>query len=526
MSGRRTLAVAMALATSVAVFTVAAPAKASSPVPGQFIAKLYAEALGRMPDPAGWNGHVQYFSTLGCGHATLAQTVRAFYNGPEFLGLGYDNASKVLALYRGALNRDADQAGLNHHTNLLNTGAITWPGLVEAFIGTAEFVGLIGAVCGPSTSYYYGTAPAPELPLLTGGHNPRTGAALQAIIDQTPAGGVVHLAQRAVVRITQPLVIKAGVTVVTAGAPTPRQYLLQARLVREGPLYRDAFVKVQSGARLLHVWVDGHRGNPANHLHEAFNVALLGGTGTEISQSRVSETTGGSSIVAYQTGEPCVRNVIAYNLVTSWSAAHAIIAGASRWADGITVACGGTTVVGNGIIDASDVALILFLSTPFNQASQAVNNQVLSAGNSAFSALAANGEFKPVPTTTHTFYGAQVSNNLLWTSPNTHFQIGLEIGTRPHFGNLSEPGIGATFNGNATPPGTYAIVSTGIAVSGMYSATVQGNGLALIGRPVSACPVVAIGIDAHGFAAGSNIQPGGVFVSFLRPGSTAGCVGL
>ncbi len=526
MLGRRTLVVAVALA--VAITAAPSPAAASSPVPGQFIAKLYAEALGRMPDPAGWNGHVQFFQTVGCSHSTLAQEIRAFYTGAEFLGLGYDNASKVLALYRGALNRDADQAGLNHHTNLLNTGATSWPALVEAFIGSGEFVGLIGAICGPSSSYYYGVTPAPDLPLLSGGYDPKTGAALQAIINQTPAGGVVQLAQRAVVRITQPLVVKAGVTVITAGAPTPRHYLSQARLVREGPLYRDAFVKLHSGARLLHVWVDGHRGRPENHLHEAFNVALMGGTGTEISQARVSETTGGSSIVAYNTfaGEPCVRNVISYNLVTSWSAAHAVVAGASRWADGITVACGDTTVVGNGIIDASDVALIVFLSTPFNQASQAVSNQILSAGNSAFAALAANGEGKPVPTTTHTFYGAQLSNNLLWTSPNTHFQIALEVGTRPHFGNQSEPGIGVTVNGNATPSGSFAIVSTGIAVSGMYNATVQGNGLTLVAQPVSACPRVAIGIDAHGFATGGNIQPGGVAVSFLRPGTGQGCIGL
>ena len=71
-------------------------------VPSQFVAKMYSEALGRMPDPGGWRAYHDYFSGAGCSASTLRDVARQFYNSQEFLGLGYDNSARVLTLYRGA----------------------------------------------------------------------------------------------------------------------------------------------------------------------------------------------------------------------------------------------------------------------------------------------------------------------------------------------------------------------------------------------------------------------------------------
>src|SRR6266496_4458360 len=44
----------------------------ASYVPAQFIAKLYTEALGRIPDQGGWQSAVTHFAQNGCGSSSLA----------------------------------------------------------------------------------------------------------------------------------------------------------------------------------------------------------------------------------------------------------------------------------------------------------------------------------------------------------------------------------------------------------------------------------------------------------------------
>ncbi|MEV0408975.1 hypothetical protein [Actinoallomurus sp. NPDC050550] len=94
------------LVVGTAVLTPVAAHADTGYVPGQFIAKQYTEALGRAPDQAGWRGDVGYFESDGCNATTLANVGRSIYTSSEFTGLGYDNDARVLALYRGALNRE------------------------------------------------------------------------------------------------------------------------------------------------------------------------------------------------------------------------------------------------------------------------------------------------------------------------------------------------------------------------------------------------------------------------------------
>src|SRR5688572_956152 len=118
-----TLAAALAMASWGAVVVAPATAHAAAtPAPGQFVAKLYSEALGRIPDAGGWSGQLNYFGSAGCTVATVRAQVRAMYTSAEFASRPYDSAARVLALYRGALNREPDQGGLDAYTAQLNSG--------------------------------------------------------------------------------------------------------------------------------------------------------------------------------------------------------------------------------------------------------------------------------------------------------------------------------------------------------------------------------------------------------------------
>src|SRR5215813_12910985 len=80
-------------------------------VPGQFIGKMYTEALGRAPDPSGWQGFVNYFQQNGCSQPTLRQVGETFFLSPEYANLGYDNVEKVLTAYRAIFSREPDAGG-------------------------------------------------------------------------------------------------------------------------------------------------------------------------------------------------------------------------------------------------------------------------------------------------------------------------------------------------------------------------------------------------------------------------------
>ncbi|MEW9555818.1 DUF4214 domain-containing protein [Nonomuraea sp. NPDC050783] len=492
-------------------------AAAAGTVPAQFFAKMYSEALGRMPDPGGWASMVDDFATHGCGRERLGERVRGFYTSAEYLALPYDHAARVLTLYRGALNREPDQGGLEHFTDQLATGARTWPQLVDVFTGSGEFEALARTICGSSSGYQFGTTPAPRLPTSGAGFTGGTGEQLQALLDAAPQDGVVALAQKAVVRISGTLVVPPGRTLLTTGAPTPHQYALQARLVRTGP-FGAPVIRVMPGGRLMNVWVDGQRGASANYSRDAVNIQLMGGDGTRVSDSTISNSLGWTSLQAFGSYEnqPCRSTEIIGNLVTAYSSEHV----GERWTDGLSVACENALIEGNGIIDATDVGIVLFRSSPETQRSSVRRNLVLNAGNPAFGAIGVDGLHSR--NTTHDFTGASVAENAFWTGPDTHVDIGLAVGTRSWFGDASDPGTGIAVTGNTTN-GLTAVVGTGIAVTGMNRARVQGNDLRLSVRPVSGCPHVAFGYDADGYAEDGDFQPGAAAVTFVDA-QGRGCV--
>ncbi|MEU4703272.1 DUF4214 domain-containing protein [Nonomuraea dietziae] len=363
-------------------------AEAARRVPAQFFAKMYSEALGRMPDRGGWAAMVADFLEHGCSTARLKERVRGFYTSAEYVGLPYDHESKVLTLYRGALNREPDQSGLDHFSDQLETGTRTWSQLVDVFTDSGEFQTLAAEICGSSSGYQFGTTPAPRLSTFGEGFVGGTGEQLQELLDATPVGGTVYLAQKALVRVKEMLVVPPGRTLATIGAPTAREYARQGRLVREEG-FPAPVVRVMGGGRLQNVWVDGQRGSAANYVQAAINVQLMGGSGTWLSDSKISNSLGWSNVQAFGSYEklPCQSTRISGNLITAYSSDHK----GAKWTDGLSVACENATIEDNGVIDATDVGIVLFRSSPAVQRSSVRGNLVLNAGNSAFGAIGVDG---------------------------------------------------------------------------------------------------------------------------------------
>jgi hypothetical protein len=468
-------------------------------LPAQFIAKIHTEALGRIPDQAAWSASLEVFRNAGCGAAQLQAWGRSVYLSAEYASLGYDNASRVLTLYRGVLNREPDAAGFSDILAMLDGGA-AWPAVVDRLFGSAEFASLSPALCA-GTPTYFGSAPAIPLPVSGPGFSGGTGEQLQSLLDRTLPGGTVFLAPKALVQLSAPLVIPAGVTLATTGLPSHNSYAGMGRLVRAAA-FDQAAVQLKPGAKLTSVWVDGQRG-AVGFRQNAINIQVHGGAGTEVSNSVSSNTAGWSSLQAFGSAEglPCGRNIIANNLVTVYSSNHTD----GTWSDGLSIACENATVENNQIVDATDAAIVLFRASPAVQRSVVRRNTILSAGNSAFGAIIAD----PLHGTgaRHSFAGSSIADNRLWTGPNTSFEIALSVGTRAWFGTSSDMGAGASFTGNNT--GSLSVrTDCAICVSGMLDATVQDNDLATQLVRVHSCPLVDVGASVSAGYASGTIQRG------------------
>lgn len=498
---------AAAVAVSAAALGISityAGADAPAYVPAQFIAKQYTEALGRMPDQAGWQAAVDYFDTNGCDADTVATEGESIYTSGEYADLGYGDAARLLTLYRGALNHEPDQAGFDNWTKQLD-GGMAWSTVVYKFFTSDEFIALVPAICsgvvdGAGSSYSFGTQPAIALPAGGSGFT-GTEADLQAVLDATPSGGTVMLAERALVPLTAPLVVPAGVTLTTSGSPNTRHYANMGRLYRASA-FDDRLVEVKGGATLSHVWVDGARGNPGNWDPSRNNVTTYGGTGTTVTGNRITDSQGPQNLYtlgAYD-GYRCSGEVVSNNLITAYASGHYD----NDWSDGIANTCEDATISGNQVVDATDVAIVVYKNTvDTTQTSVVKGNQVLSAGNSAFGGLGLDPLYGDAAT--FDFTGAAITGNTMWSGPDTSFEIGIANGTRAWFAGTypTNTGTGGSITGNTTGSLT-ARVATGVATGGMLDTTVSGNTMSFAHVAVGRCPQddYAAEITA-GYASGS-----------------------
>lgn len=513
--------------------------------PWQFIAKMYTEGLGRAPDQAGWQSYVSFLSAAN-GVEQTVQKMREIgigvYNSGEFNSLGYDNASKLLALYRGGLNREPDSAGYYAFLNSLNSGATTWKSTVNSVFYSPEFNSLAtSAVLRAQNNkpyYYWGTTPVMSIPT-TGAADfyGGTGDDLQAILNRKfkLRGGTVTLAQKAVVRIDKTLWIPPNVTLTTYGQPDHFHYANMARLVRGGDSFATSdnwttqpLVLMDSpGAKLSNVWIDGQASWLSAVYPSLFdsttrsykvNVRILADGPVEVTSCRLSDPPGFTNLHAVGDG----YKLIAHNLVTGYGTEHYFTnKNDVKRSDGISIKSNATVVEYNHIVDATDVGIIVFHAGypdpndphPKVQSSIVRFNQILNAGNSALAAIAIdpasqNADQGSPPGNSYSFRGTEVSQNTFWTSQGSHMDFGLLIGTRVLFNNpfdVANDGLEGNFSSNTT--GTEFInTNAGILVNGMRNTRVSGNAINVALQAYYNLPEFGVVINSDPNHASGTIQ--------------------
>jgi hypothetical protein len=456
----------------------------SQNVPGAFMVRVYSEALGRAPDPTGWSSAVNYFQVNGCSTFGLKEFARPTFLSSEYASRGYDNSERVVTLYRALLGREPDAGGFYFWRGHLDSGT-PFATIVEAFLGSAEFSAYITSSNGACKKYLsWGGQPA-LTGIETGSGFVGTQAQLQQQLNATQAGGTIQLAQRAVVQLTSTLTIPAGVRLITSGSPGPTQYAKQARLVRS-TAFQGPMVDIVSGGILESVWVSGQRPavgyNFTGGGNESGNVRLLGGSGTKALNNRTDTPAGWTTLSLWGQveGFPCASATVSGNLSLGYGSAPyssdvTPFSPPKTWADGISNACENAVITSNTVIDATDVGIVVFQSSPAVQRSYVASNTVVAGGVPAIAALgieACTGACSGVVP----FSGSSIEYNTFWAAPAQYYVIGLAVGSRSWHVKDDFSASGLRFVGN-TSAGIATPMQVGILIDGATQSVVQSNNL-------------------------------------------------
>lgn len=491
---------AAGLLAACAIGLCAAPAAQASSY--QFTAKLYTESLGRAPDGAGWNNYLSYFTTHGCNQASLAALANSFYVSAEYSGLGYAHSEQVLTAYRGVLSREPRADEIASGTQALDSGEPLGT-FINALTSSGEFAGMVSTICQPG-GYAWGSNKAVGLPLAGAVESVSalrarlSAAGTTAAKDPQHKRIVVALAPHAIYEVSDgPIVVPTYVTLATQDSggnqPLHTHYASMARIVRtamfnagNGDEGTTALVMLRGGASLRSVWVSGQRSFLAGHPFNrgSTNVFALSGNGTSIAQVRSDTSAGFSNLHTFGSYEDpgqvaCTSETISGTLITAYSANH--YNSGEDHTDGITFSCDHAVISGNQIVDVSDVGIVAFpaaTSVPRVQNSLVHDNIVVSAGLPAYAAYGIDQRAAQ----NASFAGLSFDNNQFFAAPDSHFDIGLALGSFA-WGPLKNQtiagettGIGASMTNNTTA-GVSTPLQWGIVVDGMVNATVQGNAI-------------------------------------------------
>ncbi len=565
----------MAAAVTISLLAAGpAGATADRVVPYQYVAKAYTELLGRAPRPAEWTAAVRYFRQAGCTVSSLRRfgdrvvgSAEYRHDYPLVPGSGTAGAI-VLTLYRFVLNREPDPAGYVAHRDAITSGRESPLAAANQLFASPEFADLTEpAICNPSNpSYYFGQPgnwtgfPAIQTPTQGQPGPDAPEATLQATLDAKSAagGGVVAMPRRQVTGLVTTLVVPGNVTLTTAGDPDPDRYAEMARLVRLPgftglPDYSGKeLVRLEPGATLVHVWVDGQRDAPDPNTFLVFDVRMLGGAGTTVMDDRLGNTYGASTLeddsgdANVPGATACSRNVVSDNLVEGYSSTHVAPPGEPdtdhTQADALGIYCTHTQVHGNDIVDVSDSGVVLFdgssnLASAPPQLSDVTDNTIVSAGNSYSFGIATDPSYSlhqglfpggdPPGVTSRMFSdgtrSARIEDNILWSGSRTHFDVLLSSGTHDLFGstvhqncNIADTAgqadcgggrnaTGARWTGN-TSDGLLTEVEMGIYVGGTSGAVVEQNHFSrLVEVHGGTCPKHPVVVAGH-FAPGLRID--------------------
>jgi hypothetical protein len=529
-------------------------------VPDQWIAKLYTEVLGCAPAQASYAAYDGFVRTTGCSLSTLRRVATAFLTSKEFIEQRrYDYAERLLILWRIARQSEPKPGEYHKLLGELQRHRASWPAVVSRMLGAASFGPSIPQLC--SGQLYGWNADTPVIGIPTGhargALGDATGTQLQQLLDQAKPGQTVWLEQGAVIRIGAELIVPAGVTLETVGAPAPSDYAAMARLIRTSA-NGQTLVGVSSGATLANVWVDGQRSNQSVGMnHNSIDVEVLGGTGTTVRDDRIDNTSGWSNMVVDEfapDGAPCQGVRIVGNLIDGYStkfhwyettgvvdgrvdlgtvtgqlsnleSGQDSVSSTFGFADGISNQCGDSYIADNQIVDATDVSVVLFGGSQWTQHSIVKDNTIVNAGNSGWASMTVDPLY---PDTVHAnFAGATMTHNLVWTSPNAFLLVIAGIGTVPWFGADNGSGYGQVKYVDNTSGSVRDNTQMAIEVSNMSGAYVEGNSLLTNLALADLCPFGPyIGVDN---SAGSTVQAPNSqvdFGSYAIPSSDEGCLSL
>ncbi|MES2162976.1 MAG: DUF4214 domain-containing protein [Pseudomonadota bacterium] len=476
---------------------LAASAQCIAAVPSQFIAKQYTEALGRAPDPAGWQGMTNYALSAGCSAASLQSIAVSVFTSAEYTAKGYTAEESILTVYRAIFSREPDPTGYLLWVNQLKSGR-TVAELLPALMGSQEFADLVPAICSGNA---YDPIGAPKQAIDIGAGS-WTQAALESCLNDHP---VCSLPPRTVVYLNSRLTIPAGKVLETQGGYDHGMYARQARIVRSsGP--QDILIVMQTGAVVRNVWVSGGRdlykaslaARPLAQDNVYPNLNYVGGNGGVIQGVRSDAPLSATHIATFPVPTPPVPTaptafrgsiLIDNNLTTGYAQRHYADGTPVAWADGISNHITNATITGNHIVDPTDVGIVIFGHDGSTQASTAANNLIVHAGHSAYGSLGLDATQCRYAHTACRFAGTGFSDNTIFAGRNQHVDIVLFNGT----GAWAPPACtgvrdsycatGGQMHNNHTILGDAnqtLMAQVGIDVDGMTEAVTRGNQLNVV----------------------------------------------
>ena len=104
----------------------------------EFVVRCYDKILGRAPDEAGL---LDWCGQIASGKKGGSAIVQAFIGSQEFIGKKYNDEQVVTILYRAMLGREPDAHGKADWLNKLSFG-LTYDAIIWGFTGSQEFIGI------------------------------------------------------------------------------------------------------------------------------------------------------------------------------------------------------------------------------------------------------------------------------------------------------------------------------------------------------------------------------------------------
>jgi Right handed beta helix region len=177
-----------------------------------------------------------------------------------------------------------------------------------------------------------------------------TGADLQAAID---ARKTVLLCQRADIVLSERLVLRQGLTLMTAGKPTDPTLMATIRLGPDFPIASGAVRGSGSDIHVQAVRFDGNRRLLGPNDSQAL-VEIGPGDGYVIEGCAFTDAPGWTHLHLI---EPCDKARVADNLVQSAARLHD---NSGHFSDGLSIACSHSVIEGNHINDVSANGIVYF----------------------------------------------------------------------------------------------------------------------------------------------------------------------